>query len=199
MFTEVKYRLGGYRELQDRIMNYLINECDIINEYITPICWSVIRRLYNEHTSKIRILLSENTLQCIDIILPRLKEKLEEWNAQRVVARSIYVTVAKQNHSKSLDFQTGYRSAEKRRMQVKELWRELIEAQIRLNPECNEVFKESTYMPRKTRTAVLCSKKKWNFKKKVNQQGLIVQYGLRYIIMSLSMKKLREWVVLINI
>ncbi len=87
-----------------------------MNEYITPIAWSAIHRLYDEHSQSVKIALYNNPLSTIDIILPGLNIKHKEWGNNRQLAQQIYRDVAQRNSIKALDWQPKYKMLDKTRL-----------------------------------------------------------------------------------
>ena len=111
-----------------------------MDEYLTPIAWSALRRLYEGHEETVKIAFDKDPLFATQTILPRLQRKYEEWKGEREEMRRVYRDVATRNSYKALDWQPKYKRLDKTRLNHSEIWRELITGQSVLNPEFSVII-----------------------------------------------------------
>ncbi|KAJ3692453.1 hypothetical protein LUZ60_012803 [Juncus effusus] len=79
-----------------------------IEEFLTPLNFRCIERLYGDHGLDVMDVLRKNASQALPVILTRLKQKEEEWSRCRSDFNKVWAEIYSKNYHKSLDHRSFY-------------------------------------------------------------------------------------------
>ncbi|ETO08253.1 hypothetical protein RFI_29136, partial [Reticulomyxa filosa] len=139
------------REEYEQIMDMVLKDVNMFENYVTPIVWSAIQRLYAPNPKIVECLkvgLERNPLATLSVLLPRLEERQAEWKRERQRART------------TVRFQTNFKTQDRKQTNPRHLWNELISAQCQINPHISAELRKH-YQFRRNKSAEWMEDKKY--------------------------------------
>eukprot|EP00484_Ammonia_sp_Unknown_P020845 CAMPEP_0197028052 /NCGR_PEP_ID=MMETSP1384-20130603/7848_1 /TAXON_ID=29189 /ORGANISM="Ammonia sp." /LENGTH=1209 /DNA_ID=CAMNT_0042456995 /DNA_START=176 /DNA_END=3805 /DNA_ORIENTATION=+ len=122
---------------------------------IPPVEQRAISRLYSEHGHKVLNLLKKMPETTIPVVLKRLREKSQEWEALKNEMKPVWKVMAKKNYFKAHDFRfTIFKSNDLKRISFKNLCKQIEERHV-IKQRRNQLMHSNHNMhpPRQTAAA----------------------------------------------
>merc|ERR1712154_754383 len=110
------------------------------DDEIPPVERRAISRLYSEHGNKVINLLKKMPETTIPVVLKRLREKANEWEALKNEMKSCWKQVAAKNYFKAQDFRyTIFKQLDTKRITLKNICKQIEERHANKNEEQEDI------------------------------------------------------------